>query len=45
MGYDLDQKLCDIISEKWSNTPIAKDGYIKPLELMNNLISQNSHLA
>ena len=45
MGYDLDQKLCDIISEKWSSTPIAKDGYIKPLELMNNLISQNSHLA
>ena len=45
MGFDLNQNLCDVISENWQNTPMANAQYAKPLELMNNLIIQNNYIT
>jgi len=44
-GYDLNQNVCDFINKKWLDTPIAKVQYATPLELMNNLISQNNRVT
>ena len=37
-SIDLNQNLCDVISEKWLNIPMKNAQYTSPLSLMDNLI-------
>lgn len=45
MGFDLNQNLCDVISEKWLNIPMKNAQYTSPLSLMDNLIIQNNYIT
>ena len=45
MGFDLNQNLCDAISEKWLNVPMKNAEYTSPLNVMNNLIIQNNYIT